>query len=94
MKVVSPFDEALIGTLTAALPLNSTLQELSYEVHPSDYQRSVQFRALRRPSISTLQEGSFEALLSDDDPGVHVDWSPTFSALGRNTRLKTLSADV
>jgi hypothetical protein len=34
IKVVSSFHEALIGALAAALPLNSTLQELSYEVHP------------------------------------------------------------
>jgi hypothetical protein len=67
---------------------------LSYEVHPSNNQRSVGLDILGRPSMSTLQEGSLQALLSDNDPGTHVDWSATFSALGRNTGLKTLSVDV
>jgi hypothetical protein len=57
-------DGVLIGTLAAALPSNSTLRELTFEV-----------------------------LVSDDDPGARVDWSPIFLALGKNTGLKRLSID-
>jgi hypothetical protein len=68
IKVVSnasPFDQTLNGALAAALPSNSTLQELS-----------------------------FHTLSSNDDPGAHIDWSPIFNGLGRNTGLKTLLVDV
>jgi hypothetical protein len=57
-------DEAIKKFLAAALPLNSTLQELSFE--------------------------SFEFKPFDNDPDTPVDWSPIFSALGKNMGLKTL----
>jgi hypothetical protein len=58
----------LLDTLAAVLPLNSTLQDLSFEVPPSDD--------------------------DDDDGNPHIDWSPIFSALGKNTGLKTPKVDV
>jgi hypothetical protein len=65
IEVVSKFDEMLKIALAAALPSNTTLQELSFEVLPSY-----------------------------DNPRAVLDWSPIFSALGKNTGLQTLSVDV
>jgi hypothetical protein len=62
IDVMFPPDQALFDALAAALPLNSTLQELSLRVFPSN-----------------------------DNPGTHVDWSPIFLALGKNTGIKTLT---
>jgi hypothetical protein len=50
------------------------------------------------PSNVTLRHLTFSKLLtlsvaSDNDPGVHIDWSPIFLALGKNTGLKTLKID-
>jgi hypothetical protein len=65
MIVVSKVGGALFDALAVALPLNTTLRELSFGVDPSD-----------------------------DDPSAHIDWSPIFLALGRNTGLKSLKVDV
>jgi hypothetical protein len=59
--VASEGGDALFDALAAALPLNSTLRELS-----------------------------FGTVSPEEDPGAHVDWSPIFLALGRNTGLKFL----
>jgi hypothetical protein len=45
------------------------------------------------PSNSTLQVLAFDAL-PWEDPVAHVDWSPIFSGLGRNTGLKSLKVAV
>jgi hypothetical protein len=42
---------------------------------------------------STLRELSLTAISSRDDPGAHVNWSPIFLALGRNTGLKFLKIE-
>jgi hypothetical protein len=62
IEVISPRDQALYGALALALPLNSTLQALSFKIrHPSN-----------------------------DGLGAHVDCSPMFLAMRKNTGLKTL----
>jgi hypothetical protein len=50
--------------------------------------------AVALPLNSTLRALSFTIHHpSNDDPDPHVDWSPIFFALGKNTGLKTLTVD-
>jgi hypothetical protein len=81
IRVASKFDEALNGALTAALPSNTTLQEISFGVFPANL---------------SLQQLSYSDRFDTDqlDHSARLDWSPIFSALGNNTGLQTLSVEV
>jgi hypothetical protein len=67
IEVESEVGEVLQEVLAAALPLNSTLQELSFEAFPN--------------------------WPDDDSDAQYLDLSVLFSALGKNTGLKTLKVD-
>jgi hypothetical protein len=83
-------DEESATILANSLKMNTSVISIKVEAPRDEVIHNVLATAL--PSNSTLQELSFLSLFGPIDND--AIWSPIFSALGKNTALKSLQVDV